>query len=128
MPEGIDVARLGRLVRKKREASKMSLRELADATKLKIPTISRVERGASKDLETPTLLALSKWLGHDWEDFQQKRATTVVNRKGKPVEHTPDVVEVYLRADKNLDTATAHALSLLFRTTYEKMVQTLKKA
>jgi transcriptional regulator with XRE-family HTH domain len=127
MPEGIDVARLGRLVRKKREVQNMSLREVAQATKLKIPTISRVERGASKDIETPTLLALSKWLGKDWEEFQQKRPVPVV-KKGKAVEHTPDVVEVYLRADKNLDSATAHALSVLFRTAYEQIVGTLKKA
>jgi transcriptional regulator with XRE-family HTH domain len=127
MPEGIDVARMGRLVRKKREARNMSLRELAEATNLKIPTISRIERGASKDLETPTLLALSKWLGRDWKEFQEKRPAPVM-RKGKPVEHTPDVVEVYLRADKNLDRDTANALSVLFRTAYEKFVGNLKKA
>lgn len=126
MPEGIDVVRLGRLVRKKREAKNLSLREVAHSTKLKIPTISRIERGASKDLETPTLIALSKWLGKDWEDFQQKQPVPKT-KKGKVVEDTPDVVEVYLRADKNLDTATAQALSVLFRTAYDQMVATLKK-
>jgi transcriptional regulator with XRE-family HTH domain len=127
MPEGIDVARLGRLVRKKREARQMSLRDLAESTNLKIPTLSRIERGASKDLGSAALLALSKWLGTDWEELQQKKPKVII-RKGKPLEHTPDVVEVYLRADKNLDRDTANALSVLFRTAYEKFVGTLKKA
>lgn len=127
MPEGIDVARLGRLVRKKREARQMSLRDLAETTNLKIPTLSRIERGASKDLGSATLLALSKWLGTDWEELQQKKPK-VITRKGKTLEHTPDVVEVYLRADKNLDRDTANALSVLFRTAYEQFVGTLKKA
>ena len=126
MAEGIDVEKLGRLVRRKRQKEKLSLRELADLTELKIPTLSRIERGASKDLESATLLALSKWLGKDWNELREQKPKPIV-RGGKTVEQTPDIVDVYLRADKNLNRDTAHALSLLFRTAYENLLKTHRK-
>ena len=48
-------------------------------------------------------------------------------RKKRVLEHTPDIVEVYLRADKNLDRQTAEALSQLFRNTYENYMKSVKK-
>src|SRR6266481_1139671 len=108
MAEGIDVEKLGRLVRRKRQKEQLSLRELADLIELKIPTLSRIERGASKDLESATLLALSKWLGKDWNELREQKPRPVV-RGGKTLEQTPDIVDVYLRADKNLNRDTAHA-------------------
>ena len=117
MAEGIDIAKLGRLVRNKRKEVGLSLRELADQTKLKIPTISRIERGASKDIDSYTLLALSQWLKRDPQSLRYDKPTPVI-RGGKTVEETPDILEVYLRADKNLDPNTAQALSKLFRAAY----------
>jgi transcriptional regulator with XRE-family HTH domain len=113
MAEGIDVARLGRLVRKKRDENDLSLGDLAKVTKMKIPTLSRIERGASKDVAAASLLALSEWLGEDWKELRPQKPKPVV-RKRKALEHTPDIVEVYLRADKNLDrqTAEAHGLQI----------------
>jgi len=126
MADGIDVARLGRLVRKKREEDDLSLRDLAQITKMKIPTLSRIERGASKDVATASLLALSEWLAEDWEELRSQKPKPIV-RKKKVVEHTPDIVEVYLRADKNLDRQTAEALSHLFRNAYDNYMKSLKK-
>jgi transcriptional regulator with XRE-family HTH domain len=126
MADGIDVARLGRLVRKKRVKDDLSLRDLAEITKMKIPTLSRIERGASKDVATASLLALSEWLGEDWEELRPQKPKPIVRNK-KLVEHTPDIVEVYLRADKNLDRQTAEALSHLFRNAYDNYMKSLKK-
>ncbi|MCU1239986.1 MAG: putative DNA-binding protein [Candidatus Acidoferrum typicum] len=126
MADGIDVARLGRLVRKKREEDDLSLRDLAKITKMKIPTLSRIERGASKDVATASFLALSEWLGEDLEELRPQKPKPIV-RKKKVVEHTPDIVEVYLRADKNLDRQTAEALSHLFRNAYDNYMKSLKK-
>src|SRR5580704_1709425 len=127
MAEGIDVARLGRLVRKKRDESDLSLGDLAKITKMKIPTLSRIERGASKDVAAASLLALSEWLGEDWKELRPQKPRPVV-RKKKVLEHTPDIVEVYLRADKNLDRQTAEALSQLFRNAYENYMKSVRKA
>lgn len=126
MAEGIDVVRLGRLVRRKRKNQNLSLRELADQLELKIPTLSRIERGASKDLSSATLVALSVWLAKDWTELREQKPKPVV-RSGKTVEETPDIVDVYLRADKNLNQETAHALSLLFRAAYENLLKTRRK-
>jgi len=126
MAEGIDVARLGRLVRRKREKEGLSLLDLSRAIEVKVPTLSRIERGASKDLESATLLALSAWLGQDWQELREQKPKPVV-RRGKTLEETPDIVDVYLRADKNLNRDTAQTLSLLFRTAYENLLKTYKK-
>jgi len=126
MAEGIDVARLGRLVRRKREKEGLSLLQLSHAIEVKVPTLSRIERGASKDLESATLLALSAWLGQEWQELREQKPKPVV-RRGKTVEETPDIVDVYLRADKNLNRETAQALSSIFRTAYENLLKTYKK-
>jgi transcriptional regulator with XRE-family HTH domain len=126
MAEGIDVARLGRFVRRKRDENDLSLSDLAKITKMKIPTLSRIERGASKDVAAASLLALSDWLGEDWKQLRPQEPKPVV-RKKKVMEHTPDIVEVYLRADKNLDRQTAEALSQLFRNAYENYMKSVKK-
>lgn len=126
MAEGIDVEKLGRLVRYKRKNEELSLRQLADITELKIPTLSRIERGASRDLESATLLALAKWLGKDWSELREQKPKPIV-RGRKTIDQTPDIVDVYLRADKNLNRDTAQALSLLFRTAYENLLKTHRK-
>ncbi len=122
MPPKTDVRRLGMLVQRKRERDDLTLKDVASRTGLKIPTISRVERGEAQDLEGGTLLALCTWLGADPDDFKEGAALPVPSgARVKVTDKTPDVVELYLRADKNLDKKTATALSTLFRTAYETM-------
>jgi transcriptional regulator with XRE-family HTH domain len=118
MAEGMDMVRLGRLIRRKRNNESLSLRQLAEITELKIPTLSRIERGECKDIESSTLLALCGWLQCDPETLRTQKAQPLV-RDGKNIEQTPDILDVYLRADKNLDASTVEDLSLLFRTAYQ---------
>jgi transcriptional regulator with XRE-family HTH domain len=126
MAERIDIARLGRQIRKKRTNERLSLRELAEATKLKIPTLSRIERGDSMDIESSTLLALCRWLAIDPESLQNQKPRPVT-RGAKILEETPDILDVYLRADKNLDRNTVQSLSELFRTAYQMALKHPKK-
>lgn len=124
MPTKIDVRRIGMLVRGKRDREGLTLNDVAERTGLKIPTLSRVERGAAQDLNAATLLTLTRWLGADIEDAVE---TEPIPPAGAKVEHTtPDVVELYLRADKNLDKTTAEALSSLFRTAYAAMSKQMR--
>ncbi len=122
MSTKIDVRRLGMLVQRKREQEALKLRDVAEQTGLKIPTISRVERGEAQDLESGTLLALCTWLGAHPDDFREGAALPLPpTAKARVGHNTPDVVELYLRADKNLNKKTASALSTLFRTAYTAM-------
>ena len=122
MPTKIDVRRLGMLVRSKRERDDLTLKDASDQTGLTIPTISRIERGASQDIEGGTLLTLTRWLGSDPQDVtEMEPAAAAPLGKTKIAHTTPDIVELYLRADKNLDKTTASALSELFRTAYTTM-------
>jgi transcriptional regulator with XRE-family HTH domain len=117
-----DVRRLGMLVQRKRERDELTLKDVAQQTGLKIPTISRIERGEAQDLEGGTLFTLCTWLGADPDEFREGAALPIPpSAKAKVTHDTPDVVELYLRADKNLDRKTAAALSTLFRTAYTAM-------
>jgi transcriptional regulator with XRE-family HTH domain len=117
-----DVRRLGMLVQRKREQDELTLKDVAQQTGLKIPTISRIERGEAQELEGGTLLTLCTWLGADPDDFRGGAALpTPPSAKAKVTHDIPDVVELYLRADKNLNKKTATALSTLFRTAYTAM-------
>jgi transcriptional regulator with XRE-family HTH domain len=123
-----NVRSLGMLVRKKRDRDGLTLRDVADQTGLKVPTISRVERGDAQDLEGGTLLTLCTWVGADPDNFKEDASLPALPARRARVRHdnTPDVVELYLRADKNLNKKTASALSTLFRTAYETMSKQIK--
>lgn len=125
MAEGIDIARLGERLRRVRLQRGLTLREVKDATGISVSTLSRIERGASKDLDSATLLTLAEWMGMPVEKLKDKPAPVV--RSGKVVEETPDIVELHLRADKKLDQKTAAALSNLFRTAYDQLRKQGKK-
>jgi len=118
MQMGIDVPRLAQLIRTKREKEELTLRDVQTATGLPIPTISRLEHAQSKDVGGATLVPIAQWLGCSIDELQVA-TPEYPKQRGKPVDTTPDVVDIYLRADKNLDRSTAEALSTMFRTAYE---------
>lgn len=127
MPTKVDVRRLGMLMRSKRERDELTLKDVSDQTGLKIPTLSRIERGASQDIEGSTLLTLTRWLGSDPDDIVEREPTAAVPLGKAKISHsTPDTVELHLRADKNLDKSTASALSTLFRTAYATMSKQIR--
>ena len=122
MPEGIDVGHLGERLRRVRTQRQLTLREVAEATGISVPSLSRIERGATKEFRTGTLLSLAQWLGTDINDLTGSPAP-VTRRRGKIIETTPDVVELHLRADKKLKKKSAIALANLFRAAYEDLAK-----
>lgn len=125
MVEGIDVAWLGMRLHRIRKQRGLTLQKVADKTGITVATLSRIERGGAKSLESSTLIALSQWMGIPAEKLAGK-AKPVTNRHTS-AEETPDIVELHLRADKNLTKETATALASLFRTAYEHYKQLHKK-
>src|SRR5438552_18055373 len=98
--------RISVLIKAKRRENQLGVREAAAESGLSAATLSRLERGVSPNLpDAGTLTKLASWLGVSLNEL-----LTTGNRppKGKAPETTiPEVVEVHLRADKNLSSATA---------------------
>lgn len=115
----IDVAQFGEQLRRVRLKRKKTLEEVSEETGVPIPTLSRIERGAAKDIKSKTLLALSAWMGTSIERLQEKPAPPM--HGGRLVQETPDIVELHLRADKRLDKQTAMVLAKMFRAAYDEM-------
>jgi transcriptional regulator with XRE-family HTH domain len=111
MADAIDFELLGERLRKVRKDRKMTLDEVWKATGVSVPTLSRIECGDAKGLLSETLITLSNWIG----------TSARLWRKADAVDSTPDVVELHLRADKNLDRKTADALAQLFRAAYDQV-------
>lgn len=115
----VNVAELGRAIRRERDRRKMGLRAVADATGVSASTLSRIENGTCQP-DAENIARLTNWLKMPVERF-----VGGANGKGKeqpviyfPQEAMPDIVEVHLRADKNLSPESASALAELFRVAY----------
>src|SRR3954463_12861160 len=95
----VNVSELGALVKARRAAKDLSLRDLQDQLRnlLSASALSRIENGATP--EPKNVAPLAEWLGIPmtsiaWPGQPMAAATQV--------QSTPDAVEVHLRADKNL--------------------------
>jgi len=116
MAEAIDVERLGRRLRRVRDERDLTLQDVAKEADVSIATLSRIERGGSKDIDAATLIALTNWLRVKPNEFTE--AANPPRLVNKSAATTPEAVELYLRADKNLDKRTAHLLAEMFRAAY----------
>ena len=112
MAEPVDIAALGDQLKRVRKARGGTLQTVAEQIDVSIATLSRIERGDAKSVDGTTLLAITKWMGTPAQEFQERPDVP----SGKP---TPDVVELHLRADRNLDKRAALALAKMFRVAYE---------
>lgn len=116
------LAEIAGLIKAKRREDKMGLRAAAEASKVSASTLSRLERGAASSLpDAETIARLSKWLNVSVSTFLSELATTT--DKLPPELRTPEKVEVYLRADKNLSPKTADALGKMFKLLYIQMTE-----
>ena len=122
MPEPIDVERLGQRLRRARRDQGVTLEEVFKATGVSVATLSRVERGGSKDIDAGTLVSVCKWMRVRPEEFRPGAEAPKPPSRRAPAS-TPEAVELYLRADKNLDGRTAVLLAEMFRAAYEKLVK-----
>ncbi len=116
----VNVAELGKYLKRTRISDHLSLRAVAKETQVSASTLSRIENGSGVP-DAETLARLARWL-----DIPLER---IVETRGQgphepvvyyPHESTPDIVEAHLRADRNLNPETANALSELFRVAYKQ--------
>jgi len=113
----INKTELGQYLKRKRELERLSLRDVARQTEVSAATLSRIENGTGVP-DTPTLAKIARWLNVPLE-----RIVNGNPKSGEPVvyypnESIPDILEAHLRADPNLTTDSARALSELFRVAY----------
>ena len=126
----VQLDELGRLVRAKRWAENLTLVQAAKQIGVSAATLSRLERsvkvsnGRSGGPDVRTLTAITNWLGVSVSEvlnIEQDDAPF-----GKQVgisSNTIEVINAYLRADKNLDPVLADDLATLVRAVYEHFVR-----
>jgi transcriptional regulator with XRE-family HTH domain len=114
----VDVRELGALLRARRQAGGLTLRELQAqlGNALTASALSRIENGATPDPRN--VPALAEWLNIPISQIAWPGQATATNRGSS----TPDVVEVHLRADKKLDPVAAEVLARTFRVLYDDIV------
>lgn len=124
----LNIERLARLIKDKRAGR--GLRDVSEEIGDVSPsTLSRVENGRAPDMETFLKLC-------DWLQIPAAELLVVIDpanqgipsgeNTGKPIvpQPTPESVALQLRADKNLDEATANALAEVVRAVYRSQSKT----
>ncbi len=118
----VKIKNLGKLVRGKRRANKLTLEQVAEKTGISAATLSRLERQytntntPSITPDTRTVTAVASWLGVSIEGFSRVEEELIQKS-------TPDVVEAHLRADRNLNPESAETLGIMFRLAYEQFAK-----
>jgi transcriptional regulator with XRE-family HTH domain len=99
----VDVQLLARLIRSRRKADALSLRDAAGQVGVSAPTLQRIEAGQLPN--SANLVRLAEWLRVPLEDL-------VRPAKGRdPGAGTVARIEVHLRADPNLAPEAAEAIA-----------------
>lgn len=116
------LAHISSLIKAKRRETGLGLRAAAEQSGVSASTLSRLERGAARSLpDSDTLTKLAEWLRVSVSSLLSTRQEA----KGKePKLNTLEVVEVHLRADRDLSPETANALAQMFKALYEHCLQT----
>lgn len=114
----VDVGQLGALLRARRAAGGLTLRELQKQldNALTASALSRIENGATPELRNVPVIA--GWLGIPMAQIVWPGQPTATSG-GRS---TPEVVEVHLRADKKLSPIAAEVLARTFRVLYDDIV------
>ena len=115
MKNDVNIERLATMTRTKRGSR--GLREVAiEIGNISPSTLSRVENGKMPDLET--FLLLCDWLEVSAAEFIRNTQSTTSEAEKASVANRVDIL---LRADKNLDPATANALAALVKAAYRDL-------
>lgn len=110
--------RLSELIKRKRLMEGLSLRKAAAQCNISVATLYRAENAEGVP-DTKTLASIAGWLNVPLDQFLLTGAERDAKGDGQASLSTPEVVEVHLRADKNLSPKTAAALADVFRAAYE---------
>lgn len=113
----IDVQEIGTLLRRRRAAAHLTLRDVEEQLDhaLTASSLSRIENGAIPDPKNVSLLA--RWL-----DIPLNRIGWPGQVASAPGSDTPAAIEAHLRADKRLAPEAAEVLATMFRRLYEDLV------
>ena len=113
------MAHLAALIKAKRKREDVGLRAAAAEAQVSASTLSRLERGISSSLpDFETLTSIAKWLNVPVSSLLTEKQTA--KKSNAPSLKTPEQIEVYLRADKNLSPESADALYKSFRILYDQ--------
>lgn len=115
------LAHLAGLIKAKRRKEEIGLRAAARDSGVSPSTLSRIERGGTTSLpDAETIAKLASWLNVPIGTLlgEQDRQDSV----DEPDLSMPELVEVHLRADKNLSPKTAQALANMFRLLYDQFL------
>lgn len=117
MATQIDLAKFIAMLKTKR--GERGLREVAqEIGEISASTLSRLENGKIPDMDT--FLRVCDWMKIDPSQF------LIRTEVGNPTTSTPEIIEAHLRADINLDEATAEAIAEMVRTVYRLNQQNKK--
>lgn len=119
MPDRIDISLVGERLRQYRRKQNLTLKQVNEETGISVPTLSRLERGDFEKIQSTTLFALSEWMKVSVQELSGKPVPEGADNK--TIENTPELVDLHLRADKNLSKEAASSLSSLFRSAYETL-------
>lgn len=120
MQDSKNLARLGEIIRAKRQDAGLGLRAAADESGISASTLSRLERGSGAAPDAETMGKLSAWLNASLDDLLLGGEAGFKEVEGLS---TPDIIAVHLRADPNLSSETAEALVHLFRAAYAQLAR-----
>jgi len=109
---------LSELIRRKRLMEGLSLRKAAAQCNVSVATLYRAEKAEGVP-DTKTLTSIAGWLNVPLDEFLLTGKERDAKEAKQASVSTPEVVEVHLRADKNLSPETAAALADVFRAAYE---------
>lgn len=114
----VDIRELGELLRTRRMAMGLTLRDLQQqlGNTLTASSLSRIERGAVPDSKNVPVLA--RWLDLNPNQIAWPGETSYPEQTGS----TPEAIELHLRADKKLSPLAVEMLSRTFRVLYEDIV------
>jgi transcriptional regulator with XRE-family HTH domain len=108
--------RISLAIKTKKREEELGVRGAAKECGIDASTLSRLENGVYSTLpDAGTLEKLADWLGIS--------VSALLGGEGEnPLDKStlPEVVEVHLRADKNLSPKTAKALAAMFQQLYEQ--------
>jgi transcriptional regulator with XRE-family HTH domain len=116
------LAHISALIKAKRRENGIGLRDAAEESGVSASTLSRLERSAATSLpDSGTLTKIAKWLGLSLASLLSDKEKM---SSAEPELTTPEVVEVHLRADRELSPETAKALADMFKSLYRHCLQT----
>jgi transcriptional regulator with XRE-family HTH domain len=112
MKNELDIDRLARMVKAKRagQGLRETARQIGDISP---STLSRVENGKTPDVET--FLRVCDWLGVPAGEFLVTDSSLMQAAEAQGSAGAAEQIAIQLRASKDLDEATAHALAELVR-------------